>query len=60
MICERQYQNIGHCENVDEYRDIWPCTILVQAYANQQQKGTSRGETQWPNGCLAAFTDGFM
>jgi hypothetical protein len=59
-ICERQYQNIGHCENVDEHGDIWPCTILVQAYHNQQQKDTTEEETQWPNGCLAAFTVGFM
>jgi hypothetical protein len=37
----RQYQIIGHSENVDEYGDIWRCTILVQAYDNQQQKGTT-------------------
>jgi hypothetical protein len=22
----QEYQNIGHCENVDKYQDIWPCT----------------------------------
>ena len=38
---------------------IWPCTILVQSYDNQQQQKHNREETQWPKGRLAAFTDGF-
>jgi hypothetical protein len=48
VICERQYQNIGHRENVNDYWDIWPCTILVQAYDNQQQKGISKEKQDGP------------
>ena len=45
MICETQFKNIGHCENVDEYRDIY-LALYVQSWYNPTTINNNKNTTE--------------
>jgi hypothetical protein len=46
--------------NIDEYHDIWPCTILVHSYGNLDGNLDNRQNDNGQMPVLVALTDGFM